>query len=147
MSKVTDKQRVFCQEYILDMNATQAALRAGYTARSAQQTGSENLSKPLVRAEIDRLLAERQQSTAYNRIRAEQELEHIHQRALAKGDLASAVAAVREKKKLFGLDQEDKALTVNVRPVVTAYERKAQLVEELRLLEEADAAGTALVTD
>ena len=147
MSKLTDKQRVFCQEYILDMNATQAALRAGYTARSAQQMGSENLSKPLVRAEVDRLLAERQQNTAYNRIRAEQELEHLHRRALEKGDLASAVAAVREKKKLFGLDQEDKALTLNVQRVVTASERKAQLVEELRMLEEADAAGTALVTE
>jgi phage terminase small subunit len=83
------------------MNATQAAIRAGYTTRSAQQIGSENLLEPLVRAEIDRLLAERQQQTAYNRIQAEQELEHIHQRALEKGDLASAVAAVREKKKLF----------------------------------------------
>jgi phage terminase small subunit len=110
MGKLTDKQQRFCQEYIVDMNATQAAMRAGYTARSVQQIGSEDLLKPLVRAEIERLLAERQQQTAYNRIQAEQELERIHQRALEKGDLASAVAAVREKKKLFGLDQEDKTL-------------------------------------
>jgi phage terminase small subunit len=147
MSKLTDKQRVFCQEYILDMNATQAAVRAGYTGRSAQQIGSENLSKPLVRAEIDRLLAERQQNTAYSRIRAEQELERIHQRALEKGDLASAVAAVREKKKLFGLDQEDKALTINVNKPVSLQDRRQQLREELALLDEAAAAGTALVTE
>jgi len=147
MSKLTDKQRVFCQEYILDMNATQAALRTGYTARSAQQTGSENLSKPLVRAEIDRLLAERQQQTAYNRQRAEQELEHIHQKALEKGDLASAVAAVREKKKLFGLDQEDKTVNLNVKPIVSPAKRRAQLLEEIKLLNEVNAVDDALVRE
>jgi len=85
--------------------------------------------------------------SAYNRIRAEQELEYIHQRALEKGDLASAVAAVREKKKLFGLDQEDKTLNINVQPVVSPQERREQLIEELRLLDEVESAGTALVTD
>jgi single-stranded DNA-specific DHH superfamily exonuclease len=145
MAKLTDKQQRFCQEYIADMNATQAAIRAGYTARSAQQIGSENLLKPLVKAEIERLLADRQQKTGYNRIRAEQELERIHQRALEKGDLASAVTAVREKKKLFGLDQEDKTLTLNVKPILTAAEERVQLMERLSLLDEADDAGDAIV--
>jgi hypothetical protein len=81
----------------------------------------------------------------HNRQRAEQELEHIHQRALEKGDLASAVSAVREKKKLFGLDQEDKTLNINVKPIVSPAEERAQLMEGLRLLDEADDAGTALV--
>jgi hypothetical protein len=90
-------------------------------------------------------LAERQQKTGYNRIQAEQELEHIHQRALEKGDLASAVTAVREKKKLFGLDQEDKTLTLNVKPILTAAEERAQLMERLSLLDEADDAGDAIV--
>jgi hypothetical protein len=57
------------------------------------------------------------------------------------------VAAVREKKKLFGLDQEEKAFTINVKPILTPAEERAQLMEGLRLLDEAEAAGTALVTD
>jgi phage terminase small subunit len=56
---LTAKQRVFVREYLLDFNATQAAIRAGYSAQTARQTGSENLSKPYIAAEIERALAER----------------------------------------------------------------------------------------
>jgi len=42
---LTNKQKVFVEEYLLDFNATQAALRAGYSARSARQIGQQNLSK------------------------------------------------------------------------------------------------------
>ena len=43
---MTDKQKRFCEEYMVDLNATQAAIRAGYSKNSARQTASENLSKP-----------------------------------------------------------------------------------------------------
>lgn len=46
MSLLTDKQELFCEEYLKDLNATQAAIRAGYSVESARQIGSENLSKP-----------------------------------------------------------------------------------------------------
>ena len=55
-AKLTDKQRRFCEEYLVDMNATQAALRAGYSTRSAHSIGSENLTKPEVRAYLTGLL-------------------------------------------------------------------------------------------
>lgn len=42
---MTDKQRRFCDEYLVDMNATQAAIRAGYSKRTARQIGNQNLSK------------------------------------------------------------------------------------------------------
>jgi phage terminase small subunit len=45
---LTDKQQAFVNEYLLDLNATQAAIRAGYSPATAQQMGSENLSKPVV---------------------------------------------------------------------------------------------------
>ena len=122
MNRLTDKQKAFCEQYIVDMNAKEAAVRVGYSAHTAKQQGHRLLTTPVCRAEIDRLLAERQQKTEYDRIRAEQELEHIHQRALEKGDLASAVAAVREKKKLFGLDQEEKTLNINVKPILSPSE-------------------------
>jgi hypothetical protein len=50
---------------------------------------------------------------------------------------------VREKKKLFGLHQEDKTLNINVKPVLTPDQERAQLMERLRLLDEANAAGDA----
>lgn len=43
---LTDKQEMFCREYLIDLNATQAAIRAGYSEKTARATGSENLSKP-----------------------------------------------------------------------------------------------------
>jgi phage terminase small subunit len=55
---LTARQRLFVREYLVDFNATQAAMRSGYSARTARQTGSENLSKPYIASEIERALAE-----------------------------------------------------------------------------------------
>ena len=52
-------QEEFCVEYIRDLNATKAAIRAGYSVNSARQIGSENLSKPVIQARISALKAER----------------------------------------------------------------------------------------
>lgn len=51
--KLTPKQEMFVLEYLKDLNATQAAIRAGYSKRTAEKIGSENLQKPEVRAAID----------------------------------------------------------------------------------------------
>ena len=52
--RMTDKQARFCEEYMIDLNATQAAIRAGYSVESAGSIGSELLKKPEIRARIDR---------------------------------------------------------------------------------------------
>ncbi len=43
---LTPKQRRFVEEFLVDLNATQAAIRAGYSERTARSIGSENLTKP-----------------------------------------------------------------------------------------------------
>ncbi|WP_099809893.1 terminase small subunit [Streptococcus suis] len=58
MSKLTLKQQRFADEYIICGNATEAAIKAGYTKRSAQQVGSENLLKPVIKSYIDERLDE-----------------------------------------------------------------------------------------
>jgi len=58
MAGLTDKQQKFCEEYMIDLNATQAAIRAGYSEGSAKQIASENLSKPDVAERIAELRAE-----------------------------------------------------------------------------------------
>lgn len=55
---LTGKQRVFIDEYLKTFNATQAAIKAGYSENSARSIGSENLTKPNIKAEIDARLAE-----------------------------------------------------------------------------------------
>ena len=52
MNTLTPKQEMFCREYLIDLNATQAAIRAGYSEKTANRTGSENLSKPDVAQRI-----------------------------------------------------------------------------------------------
>ncbi|ATW45515.1 terminase small subunit [Glaesserella parasuis] len=51
-SKLTDKQQRFVEEYLIDLNATQAAIRAGYSADTARQIGAENLSKLVIQEAI-----------------------------------------------------------------------------------------------
>ena len=60
MAKMTAKQKRFCDEYLIDLNATQAAIRAGYSERTAQAIGAENLTKPLLKEYIAERMAEKE---------------------------------------------------------------------------------------
>jgi phage terminase small subunit len=59
VSKLTDKQEMFIKEYMVDLNATQAATRAGYSKNTAKEIGYENLTKPHILARIEELKNER----------------------------------------------------------------------------------------
>ena len=61
--KLTPKQEKFCQEYIVDLNATQAAIRAGYSKKTANVIGPENLAKPCIAERIAESQAELAQKT------------------------------------------------------------------------------------
>ncbi len=63
MSKLNDQQVKFCEEYLLDLNATQAALRAGYSEDNAKNNGNKLMSNPAVRAHIAALIDERSKRT------------------------------------------------------------------------------------
>ena len=59
MSKLNDKQRLFCLEYLKDLNATQAAIRAGYSERTAGSQGFDLLKKPEIQEEITKAKMQR----------------------------------------------------------------------------------------
>ena len=71
---MTKKQKRFVEEYLIDLNATQAAIRAGYSPDTAQQMGSENLSKPVIKNAIVKAIAERSRRTGINLDRVIQEI-------------------------------------------------------------------------
>ena len=50
---MTPRQRKFCDEYLISGNATDAAIKAGHSPKTAKQTGSENLAKPDLKAYIE----------------------------------------------------------------------------------------------
>lgn len=56
---LTPKQQLFVSEYLVDLNATQAAVRAGYSAKTARQIGEENLTKPVIAQAVADALAKR----------------------------------------------------------------------------------------
>ena len=53
------KQKMFCKEYLIDLNATQAAIRAGYSKKTAAEIGRQNLIKLDIQAEIEKAMAKR----------------------------------------------------------------------------------------
>jgi phage terminase small subunit len=58
-SSFSAKQAMFCQEYTIDLNATQAAIRSGYSEASAKEIGYENLTKPHIAKRIKEIQADR----------------------------------------------------------------------------------------
>ncbi len=63
MGKLRKKQEKFCHEYVIDLNATQAAIRAGYSKHTAKEMGYEHLTKPHIQDFISELQAETRDRT------------------------------------------------------------------------------------
>ncbi len=72
--KLTARQAMFVSEFLVDGNATQAAIRAGYSAKTAKAIGTENLAKPAIAAAIAEARAKR---FARNDITAERVLQEL----------------------------------------------------------------------
>lgn len=63
MARLTEKQKRFVEEYLVDLNATQAAIRAGYAEKTARSIGQENLTKPDIQAAIQNAISARSERT------------------------------------------------------------------------------------
>ncbi|NFG27694.1 terminase small subunit [Clostridium botulinum] len=77
MAKMTAKQKLFCNEYLIDLNATQAAIRAGYSESSARDIGYENLTKPHIAAYIEKRMGKREIRTEITQDKVLNELAKI----------------------------------------------------------------------
>lgn len=63
---MTEKQKRFCDEYLTDLNATRAAVRAGYSKKTAYSIGEENLRKPEIKEYIEKRMAEKESQLIAN---------------------------------------------------------------------------------
>jgi phage terminase small subunit len=88
---LTPKQQRFVDEYLIDLNATQAAIRAGYAPKAAYATGHENLKKPQIASEIARRQDVRSQQVG---VTAEMVLDGLLGEAKATGEGTSHAARV-----------------------------------------------------
>lgn len=74
---MTKKQKRFCEEYLIDLNATQAAIRAGYSPDTAGAIGAENLTKPEIQRAVAQAMADRSRRTGVNAERVVLELAKV----------------------------------------------------------------------
>jgi len=75
--EVTEKQKRFCEEYLIDLNGTQAAIRAGYSTTSAHSTASEILSYPNIQDYLSQRQKELQEATGVTQKRILEEYAKI----------------------------------------------------------------------
>ncbi len=77
MAKLTEKQQRFVDEYLIDLNATQAAIRAGYSVKRAGEIGYQLLQKTTVQQAVSEAMARRSRRTGVNQDRIVLELAKI----------------------------------------------------------------------
>lgn len=131
MAKLRDKQKRFVQEYLVDFNETQAAIRAGYSKKTAAAIGYENLRKPHIRAEIEKRKKALQNKLEITQERVLQELAAI---GFAKGtDYASVVSGVVLVTDTDQLTEQQKAAIVSIKQTKEGVEIK--LADKYKALE------------
>lgn len=132
---MTEKQKRFCEEYLIDLNATQAAIRAGYSSKTANVIGSENLAKPNIRAHIDKAMAERSKRTGVTADRVVRELARIAF-VNAPDVIDMDDATIREN---ANIDDTAVIASVKVKKIPTeegmGIEREIKLADKLKALE------------
>lgn len=135
MAKLTAKQKKFVEEYLIDLNATQAAIRAGYSPNTAQEQSSRLLSNVMVKNEIDKAIAERSRRTGINQDRVLRELAKIAfvnpgdvinlNQATVKSDAKEEDLAAIASVKIKNIPTEDGEIT----------EREIKLCDKLKALD------------
>lgn len=97
LTKLTPKQQRFADEYLVSLNATQAAIRAGYSQKTAEVIASENLTKPNISAYIEKCLQEKSDKLV---ARSDEVLETLT-RVSRREELESVVVVVRTRKSYY----------------------------------------------
>ncbi len=98
MAKLTAKQQRFCDEYLIDLNATQAAIRAGYSKKTANEQGARLLVNVSIQKKIFELQKEREKRTEITQDSV------LHELALIAFAKASDYARVVEKDAMVEVD-------------------------------------------
>ena len=128
---LTKKQKLFVEEYLIDLNATQAAIRAGYSPASAKEIGSENLTKPDIASRINKAMAERSRRTGVNADRVIRELAKIA--FINPSDLIDSETAT--VKPMAAAEDTAVIQSVIVKCYNDGVEREIKLADKLKALE------------
>lgn len=126
MVKLTEKQKRFADYYIELGNATQAAIKAGYAKRSAQQIGAENLLKPVIKTYIDERLAQ----LASERIMSAQEAVELLS-SIARAEITEqVVVTTMEGAEVVDKPPDVKTRIIAIKEILKRYPDNDKLVEQ-----------------
>jgi len=98
MAKLTPKQKAFVQEYLVDLNATQAAIRAGYSQKTAYRTGADNLIKHQIQNALNEAMKNREIRTEITQDKVLKELAKV---AFSNGADFAQVKTEKRKKQIW----------------------------------------------
>ena len=99
--KMTKKQMRFCDEYLIDLNATQAAIRAGYSKKTARQIATENLVKPYIKEYIQKRMDEKEEALVAKQDEVMKYLSSVMRREKTE----NVVVTITEKKSFYEPDE------------------------------------------
>ena len=109
---LTPKQQAFIEAYCANgFNASKAAREAGYSVKTSKQMGKENLTKPPIKAAIDRFKAKNAKKAEITIESLIEELDEAQELAKQVGQASVIVSAVQAKAKLLGFDKLSVELT------------------------------------
>lgn len=128
MDKLTDKQRRFCEEYLIDLNATQAAIRAGYSENTAAVIGNENLTKPYISDFIKKLQLEQSERTKVTADMVIQELAKI-----GFSDIKNYFGSDEDQKDITQLENKLSAAVSSIKVTETNWDGGSKTVKEFKL--------------
>ena len=119
MAKLSDKQRQFCNEYLADMNATQAAVRAGYSEKTARQQAQRMLTKVDIQERIQQLQAERSERC---KITADEVVERLRSiTEMWESNPSAAVRALELLGKHLGIFERDNQQSRDIQIELVQY--------------------------
>ena len=108
--KLTPKQKIFCEEYIFDWNASRAARVAGYSEKSAKEIGCNLLTKVNILAYIEEIQKDLQRLAGISRLSVLQDLQKIQDEAEQARD---KIKAIEVKNKMLGFNAPEQTENKN----------------------------------
>lgn len=114
--KLTAKQEKFCQEYLVDLNATQSAIRAGYSVDTARAIGHENLTKPDIQLRLTEL---RTELNNQNGNLAQQVIDEL--KKIGFSNIQDFVQTGNEVKDISTLDRDKAAVISSIKKSKTTF--------------------------
>ena len=131
MARLTAKQKRFANEYIIDLNATQAAIRAGYTSKYANTNANKLLQNTTLAEYIQGLMDERSRRTLVTQDKVVNELANI-----AFADISSFLKVKNNQVEVFDTDSIQHEMLAAIAEIKEGnYEISIKLHDKLKALE------------